>query len=455
MWQPRLVETARLKYLGIVEALEADIRSGHVLPGERLPSQRAIAEAVGVDLTTVTRAFNEAHRRGLITAQAGRGSFVSEDPGGNQPAPVLDLSMNIAPQPARPDFRRLLPQGIAQLLGGARGLLSLHYQESRGTGADRMAAAAWLGARMRQPSAERVLVTAGAQAALFAVLHLLTRPGDAIAAGELTYPGLRAAAQQCGLRVMPLAMDAQGIIPDSFARLCRDGAPVALYLIPSIDNPTTASLPETRRRRIVELAREHGVTIIEDDPYEPLRSQHLPALADLAPAITWHIATLSKCATAALRVAYVVAPTPPDALRLAAVLRATVMMAPPMLAALARSWMVDGSLQALTDAIRDENRARQALAARIFAGLDHEAAPEGQHIWMRLPDHWRAGDLAEYADRAGISIVPASAFGTAPPRHEAVRISLGVAPDRELLEEGLNLLASLIALPSMGARAVV
>lgn len=63
MWQPRLVETARLKYLGIVEALEADIRSGHVLPGERLPSQRAIAEAVGVDLTTVTRAFNEAHRQ--------------------------------------------------------------------------------------------------------------------------------------------------------------------------------------------------------------------------------------------------------------------------------------------------------------------------------------------------------------------------------------------------------
>ena len=75
-WRPRLVESARLKYLGIVEALEADVRSGRVHPGDRLPSQRAIAEALGVDLTTVTRAFNEARRRGLVDARAGRGSFI-------------------------------------------------------------------------------------------------------------------------------------------------------------------------------------------------------------------------------------------------------------------------------------------------------------------------------------------------------------------------------------------
>src|ERR1700761_6115246 len=77
-WRPRLVESARMKYLGIVEALEADVRSGRVRPGDRLPPQRAIAEALGVDLTTVTRAFNEARRRGLVDAQAGRGSFISE-----------------------------------------------------------------------------------------------------------------------------------------------------------------------------------------------------------------------------------------------------------------------------------------------------------------------------------------------------------------------------------------
>src|SRR5215475_12157016 len=102
MWKPRLLETARMKYLGIVQALEADIRSGWVARGDRLPAQRAIAEALGVDLTTVTRALNEARRRGLVAAQAGRGTFISETldgEAGDQAQPLIDLSMNIPSQP--------------------------------------------------------------------------------------------------------------------------------------------------------------------------------------------------------------------------------------------------------------------------------------------------------------------------------------------------------------------
>src|ERR1700676_2197861 len=139
-WRPRFVEGARMKYLGIVEALEADVRSGRVRPGDRLPPQRAIAQALGVDLTTVTRAFNEARRRGLVDAQAGRGSFISEKLDRNEltePAhPLIDLSMNIPPQPADVNFQKIFPQGIAGILGSTRGLLTLHYQESTGAEPD-------------------------------------------------------------------------------------------------------------------------------------------------------------------------------------------------------------------------------------------------------------------------------------------------------------------------------
>src|ERR1700749_4294421 len=105
LWRPRIVETARMKYLGIVEALEADARAGRVRPGDRLPPHRAIAEALNVDLTTVTRAFNEARRRGLVDAQAGRGTFISENfepgPGAGTFGGALPvrLSMNAPPQP--------------------------------------------------------------------------------------------------------------------------------------------------------------------------------------------------------------------------------------------------------------------------------------------------------------------------------------------------------------------
>src|ERR1700741_4036657 len=99
-WRPRLTENARMKYLGIVEALEADVRSGRVRPGDRLPPQRAIADALDVDLTTVTRAFNEARRRGLVDAQAGRGSFIKAEldaertPGRLGGARMVGLNMN-------------------------------------------------------------------------------------------------------------------------------------------------------------------------------------------------------------------------------------------------------------------------------------------------------------------------------------------------------------------------
>ena len=170
MWTPRLIENARMKYLGIVEALDADIRSGVVVAGQRLPAQRAIAEALGVDLTTVTRAFNEARRRGLVQAQPGRGTFISEvvEGGGSPASPLIDLSMNIPPQPDGIDFSKLIPQGIGALLSTPRGLLSLQYQQSTGTEPDRQAAASWLSTRINGVASDRIVVTGGAQGALFA-----------------------------------------------------------------------------------------------------------------------------------------------------------------------------------------------------------------------------------------------------------------------------------------------
>lgn len=458
MWKPRLVEDARMKYLGIVEALEADIRSGRVARGDRLPAQRAIAEALGIDLTTVTRAFNEARRRGLVSAQAGRGTFISEtvEGGGAQVVPhLLDLSMNIPSQPASLDLRKIFQQGIANVLSGPRGLLHLHYQDSIGTDPDRQAATFWLGQRISNLKPDRVVVTGGAQSALFALSETLFERGDVLVAGEMTYPGLKAVATQQGLVIAPLSMDGSGIVPEAFERACRDSSPKAIYLVPSIDNPTTATLPEDRRRALVAIARKYGVVIIEDDPYAPLLAGSTPSIVELAPDITWHIATLSKCVTPALRLAYVIAPSTIHAQRLAIALRATILMAPPLMSALASRWINDGTLNELTLAISKENAERQRLAASILSNQTYAADPHGHHLWLHLPAHWRASDFSEHADRIGVSIVPASAFAIGPQPSEAVRISLGVAPDRGELEDGLTLLSDLIAKPSLQTRAVV
>lgn len=447
-----------MKYIGLADALEQDIRAGIIAAGDRLPAQRSIAEALGVDLTTVTRALNEAHRRGLIEAQIGRGTFVRDrsiERGAKARPATLDLSMNIPCQPPGVDFQHLMSNGIATLLADDNGLLNLHYQDSAGTEADRQAATRWLGQRIENAAFDRVVVTAGAQSALFALCELLLSPGDVIAAGEFTYPGLKAVAARKQLLVDPIAMDGEGLLPEDFARVCRIRPPKLLYVIPNIDNPTAATMPERRRAAIVEIARRHGVTIIEDDPYGPLLEAPARSFADLMPEATWHIATLSKCATPALRVAYVLLPRAEDALQFASVTRAMMLMAPPLMSALASSWIMDGTLAHMTTAIKGEAQARLILASSLLDAFDRSANLSGHHLWLRLPGGQRADDLVDAAMRAGVLIVPGSSFAVGRFATEAVRISLGVASDRNELEDGLSQLAGLVARPTSLARSIV
>jgi DNA-binding transcriptional MocR family regulator len=444
---PQIESAKGPKYLAIAEALRADVRAGRLEPGHRLPPQRLLAEALGVDLTTVTRAFNEARRMGLIDAKAGRGSFVrpqGRDGFAPTESPLIDLSMNMPPQPPEAKLRDRIQDGIARVLASPHGMLHLSYQESAGARPDRAAAAHWLEARLGPVPVDRVVVTGGAQTALYAIVRVLARPGDAICVPTLTYPGLRAIAEQLKVRLVPVAMDQEGFDPDALEEICAREGPRAVYCVPTIHNPTTATMSPRRRQAIAGVARRHGVPIIEDDAYGVLPRQAPKPVAALAPEITWHIATLSKCVTPALRTAYVVTPLLADTLRLTAEIRAMALMMPPLMAALASAWILDGTLDAITEAIRQESAARQAIARRVLQGIPFQAHPDGHHLWLTLPDRWRQADLTIHARQSGLALVPSEAFavGIAP---DAIRVSLGAARDRSELERGLSLLASVLS----------
>ncbi len=459
-WSPTIAGDTGPKYLAIVRALAEDIRAGRLSPGARLPPQRALAKHLNVDLTTVTRAFNEARRTGLIDATAGRGSFVraSRSPAGEMrrpdPSGSVDFSMNMPPQPEAARLAERLEAGLSRLAGSSAFLARMQYQDSAGNLADRAAAAHWLGQRLGALPMQRVLVAGGAQVVLAAVLAAVLKPGDALCVPALTYPGLRMAAERRGVRLLPVAGDAEGLDPDALLERCRSDRPRALYLVPTLDNPTTATLPVIRRRRIAEISRTHGVAIIEDDAYGALPHDAPAPIASQASDITWHIATLSKCASPGLRIAYVAVPGTNEAVRLAAELRAINMMASPLTAALASHWIAEGELDGIVAAIRQENELRQAVARETLRDLDVWAHPCGHHLWLRLPDPWRRGEFGAHARQLGVSVVPSDAFavGAAP---EAIRVSLGAAPDAETLRYGLSLLATLLAHPPGAISTVV
>ncbi len=454
MWLPRLDGVTGPKYLAIADAIADAVAAGTLRTGDRLPPQRELAKALSVDLTTVTRAFGEAQRRGLLDGRVGRGSFI-RDARLDQPAPtaVIDMSMNMPPQPAEARLRARIAEGVAAVMATPDALTQLHYQDSAGIAAHRQAAALWLAQRLGTLTYDRILVASGGQSALAAILALTLDRGDTLCAGELTYPGLKAASERGGYSIEPLAMDGEGIDPDAFESACRRVRPKLLYVVPTIDNPTTATMGVNRRHAVAEVARRHGVTIIEDDAYGALPGPALPPLAMLAPEITWHIASLSKCATPALRIAYVVTPGLPETLRLSAEIRATSLMASPLTSALAARWVANGTMDQIVQAIRTENVERQLIAGRLLgpAGTAH---PEGHHLWLALPGHWQRAEFVRQALHSGLSVVPSDAFATTARPPEAVRVSLGVVPDRERLERTLQHLAFLLDRPAAAASVI-
>ncbi|WP_448950843.1 aminotransferase-like domain-containing protein [Labrys neptuniae] len=464
-WLPATLARDTPKYLAIAQALSADIRSGLLAPGVQLPPQRQLAKALGVDLTTVTRAFNEVRRAGLVEGNTKRGTIVSaprspsyaaldDGPGPAEATALIDLSMNMPPQPEEARLREAIAEGIGAVLASPGALARLHYQDNAGIPGDRAAGALFLAPRLGPVTAERLVVTSGSQAALFAVVSVLMEPGSVLAAPEVTYPGLRSVAARCGVRLAAVHTDADGILPDDVERLCRTSRPKALYCVPTLDNPTTATLPPERRQALAAIARHHGIALIEDDAYGALPEQAPTALAALAPERSWHIATLSKCATPALRLAYVVTPGQGDAIEVTAQTRIINLMAPPLMTGLATAWIKDGTLARLTATIRHENRARQAIAATALNGLSYRAAPEAHHLWLSLPPAWIGTDLSAVARKAGLALVGSAAFavGTPPP---ALRISLGAAPSRDALRQGLNTLAALLSVPPEGVPGIV
>lgn len=446
-WLPRLSEQAGPKYLAIADALEQAIRTGALRPGERLPPQRDLAGQLNVDLTTVTRAYGIARDAGLIEGAGRMGSYVrnatAAAPSIDEPS---DTGMNMPPQPGFSLLPDAIRTGVASLLRAGGQSPLLQYQPSGGGLHDRKAAAAAFGARGMASTEDDVVITSGGQNALHAIFGTVLAAGDIVCAGSHTYPGMLALAARFGLRVQPLAGDAEGLDPDALAAAAGAGAGAkAIYIVPTNDNPTTATLGLERRHAIADVARKHGLTIIEDDAYGQLPAAPLPPLAILAPERTWHIASVSKIISPVLRVAHVRAPSSRDAWRLGADVHETAVMAPPLNAALVSAWMRDGTFARLVEAVRHEGIARQRIAAPFLAGLDHAAHPEGYHVWLQLNGAASAAELASTVRPAGLSIVPGEAFavrkGEAAP---AVRISIGGAIDHERLRRAFERLEALI-----------
>lgn len=473
IWIPDLQQFPGPRYQALAAAIEAAVQTGELPPGAKLPPQRNLAWKLGVTVGTVSRGYMLAEQKGLLSGEVGRGTFVKANgvkadglrpdtpgldairlngpvTGGGTTGEILslatpgviELSHN---EPSLPDYDALLRRSL-QTVAAKSGLQHLlGYSRTLGDPAHRAAAAQWIGRTGLSITADQIIVTAGAQQALAIAISAMAMPNETMLVESLTYGGVHENARQRPVRMEAVAMDHEGMLPDALAATAKRTGSRLVLLQPTIHNPTTATMSLQRREEIVAVARQHDLTIIEDDVYGFLIRDRAVPLATLAPERTVYIASASKCMAPGLRVGWLAAP-PALIERFADVLHALSVNNPRLNQEIVRQWIEDGTADHLVERLREEAMIRNAMAVEAFEGITMRSHPGALHCYIELPPPWRPNDFTAQALTHGVRIASCTSFvpDNRPNPPPWVRISLAPSPDRAQLGEGLRRLRALI-----------
>ncbi len=449
------------KFEEIVALFIRKIEDGLYEPGDRLPTHRDLAYEYGCSIGTASRAYAELERRGVCYGRIGQGTFVygtSRDEAAVGKGAIFpneswsegqrgltDLSKNSY---FHEDTESRLRDAAQRLFRRNEPGAYFSYSDSRGRPRDREIAAGWLSTMLQTVELENIIITQGAQSGLYLAMATLANAGETVATEALGYPGIRAAAYEQDLRLAPLAMDGEGIIPDAFADICRRGNVKILVTVPTNHNPTGTTQSQARRERIIDIARRHGVTIVEDGVYAPLQNWGIPSYYDLAPDISIYLTTCSKVMSPALRLGYMVAP---DNLvpRLATKMTTMNWMTSPLILDMANFLFQSGQIaeqgrQLVQICHRREKLAHEILGRWLERPLSPSHSPLS-HIWIRLPDEQSMSGFVSSARRENIVVVAGDSFAvnkSVEVNH--IRICLMAEPREDRLVKVLERLATLL-----------
>ncbi|MCO5414676.1 PLP-dependent aminotransferase family protein [Ralstonia mojiangensis] len=417
------------RYQPLVDELAAQISSGRLPPGTRLPTHRQLAQRHGVALVTATRVYAELEAMGLVSGEVGRGTFVRENTlprglGIDQQAVaagVVDLNFNY---PSLPGQARLLSRALRKLAGGGDLDALLRYAPHGGRAHERACVARHLAQRGLPVAPDNVLVVDGAQHGLAVTAMALLKPGDVVAVDALTYPGFKVIAEMLHLELAPLPAAGLGLDLDALERLCARRRVRAVYVMPTLHNPLGWVSGIGWRRQLAAIVRRHGLIAMEDAAYAFLEDNPPVPLAALAPESTVYVSGLSKSVATGLRFGFVAAPAA-WVPQLERAIRATTWNTPAIITSLACAWLDDGTVHRLEAEKRRDAAARQAIARKALAGLTLVTHPASYFVWLALPPEVRADRVAVALQEDGISVSTAEPFATSKQVPHALRLALG------------------------------
>lgn len=291
-------------------------------------------------------------------------------------------------------------------------------------------------------SAGQVAIVNGAQHGLAVTLGGLLRPGDVVAADALTYPGFRALARLYQLELVAIPHTAQGPDLDMLRSLCEKRRVKAIYTMPTLHNPLGWVMNLAQRSKLVDIARQFDLFIIEDAAYAWLIENAPPPLMSLAPERTVYVCGFSKNIATGLRVGMVVCR---EALMPAIerTIRATSWNTPALTTALVCGWIQDGTLARLETIMRADARRRQAIARQALAGLPMIGNENAWFLWLPLGEDVRADRVVKQLLTMNIAISTAEPYSVGRDVPHALRLALA-SPSLDKLSAALKIMRPII-----------
>jgi len=308
---------------------------------------------------------------------------------------------------------------------------------------------------------ENILITSGSQQALDLIGKLFVNPGDKILTEEPTYLGALQAFTAYQAEYLPVPIDDDGLRIDLLEERLRAG-PKFLYILPNFQNPAGVTLSLERRRRLIELANQYGVPIVEDDPYGQLRyeGEHLPPLVKIDAefhqcangehAFTGdviYLSTLSKTLAPGLRIAWIVAPAP-VILRLVQMKQGadlhTSTFCQFVAHEVAREGFLDRHVRRIRAVYGERRNAMLAALSRHFPpGVRWTRPQGGLFLWITMPKGVDSGALLKEALREKVAFVPGKPFFPNEGGEECMRLNFSFCPP-DVIEEGIRRLARVV-----------
>lgn len=415
IWTPEL-NSSQAKYLALANAIEEAIKNGDLKPNEKLPPQRRLADALSVTVGTITRAYSEAERRGIVVAKVGSGTYVRGQDNVNTFAYQLNqdvegqIDMRAAFAPDGPQTEMLSqametvssePQLLADLLRYAPELGHREHRESF---------LRWLTTQPVSLTNTEFLITHGGQHAISTAINGFCREGDCLVTEDLVFPGILSAAQDRAVKVLTVESDEEGPIPEKLKQLCLRHHPRILYVTPNSQNPRGSQISLARREELIAVCKENNVLIIEDDVQYLAIKDKPKSMQELAPEQCIYITSFSKRFGGAMRIGVLLAPIAlHHKLRLS--LRASTWTNSPMLIHFLSIWMDNGSLASLDQWLENEMFERQTLAQQYLAPwLPSKVIKSSFNLWLELPLGWLSHEFVALAQKKGVLVRSADDF---------------------------------------------